>query len=202
MRTTRSFRAIAALATIAGTVAQAQSRAITVGPRLDLNMARVVGDNQEDATSRTGFRIGAWASMDLSSKFSIQPEFVLSGKGSKWPDDDASIKISYLQIPILAQYRFTQGKSVTPYVLAGPALSFKAGCSLKYEGSDYECSNETTPVSGTDFGMIVGGGVHVGRAQVSLRYDMGLANINGDGEASVKNRAITLAVGYGFRVGR
>lgn len=42
----------------------------------------------------------------------------------------------------------------------------------------------------------------VGRAQVSLRYDMGLANINGDGEANVKNRAITLAVGYGFRVGR
>jgi len=202
MRTTPLLISIAALTVTAGAALHAQNRGITAGPRLDLNVARVVGDNQEDATSRTGFRIGAWASMDLSSNFSIQPEFVLSGKGSKWPDDDASIKISYLQIPVLAQYRFTQGKSVIPYVLAGPALSFKAGCSLKYEGSNYECSEETTAVSGTDFGMIVGGGVHVGRAQVSLRYDMGLANINGDGEANVKNRAITLAVGYGFRVGR
>lgn len=187
---------------IGGSAATAQSKRITVGPRLDLSVASVTGDNQDDATSRTGFRIGAWASMDLSSKFSIQPEVVLSGKGSNWPDDEASIKISYLQIPVLAQYRFTTGKTVNPYVLAGPALSFKAGCSLKVEGSDYECNEETTAVAGTDFGMIVGGGVHLGRAQVSLRYDLGLANINGDGEASVKNRAITLAVGYGFRIGR
>jgi len=81
MRTTRSLFAIAALATLGGTAAAAQSKGITVGPRLDLNVARVIGDNQDDATARTGFRIGAWASMDLSSKFSIQPEFVLSGKG-------------------------------------------------------------------------------------------------------------------------
>lgn len=201
MRFTSSLFAVAALASLGGTAAQAQKKSITIGPRIDLNVARVVGDNQDDATSRTGMRIGAWASMDLSEKFSIQPEFVLSGKGSKWPDDDASIKISYLQIPVLAQYRFTTGKTVNPYLLAGPALSFKAGCNLQVEGSDYECSEETTAVSSTDFGMILGGGVHIGRAQLSLRYDLGLANINGDGEAVVKNRAFSVAVGYGFRLG-
>lgn len=201
MRFTSSVFAIAALATLGTSAAQAQGRTITVGPRIDLNVARVVGDNQDDATSRTGFRIGAWASMDLSQKFSIQPEFVLSAKGSEFPDDDASIKISYLQIPVLAQYRFSAGKTVNPYVLAGPALSFKAGCNLQVEGADYECSDETTSVSSTDFGMILGGGVHIGRAQVSLRYDLGLANINGDGAANVKNRAFTFAVGYGFRIG-
>jgi len=201
MRFTSSVFAIAALATLGTSAAQAQGRTITVGPRIDLNVARVVGDNQDDASSRTGFRIGAWASMDLSQKFSIQPEFVLSAKGSEFPDDDASIKISYLQIPVLAQYRFSTGKTVNPYVLAGPALSFKAGCNLQVEGADYECSDETTSVSSTDFGMILGGGVHIGRAQVSLRYDLGLANINGDGAANVKNRAFTFAVGYGFRIG-
>lgn len=200
MRITHSLLALTALTLASGTAAQAQKKGITVGPRLDLNIARVVGDNQDDATSRTGMRIGAWASMDLSEKFSIQPEFVLSGKGSKWPDDDASIKISYLQIPVLAQYRFTAGRTVNPYVLAGPALSFKAGCNLQVEGSDYECSDQTTAVSSTDFGMILGAGVHIGRAQVSLRYDLGLANINGDGDAVVKNRAFNVAVGYGFRV--
>ena len=202
MRCPSSLYAIAAFAAVGATAAHAQGKSITVGPRLDLNVARVVGDNQDDATSQTGFRIGAWASMDLSSKFSIQPEFVLSGKGSKFPDDDASIKISYLQIPVLAQYRMTSGKTVNPYLLAGPALSFKAGCNLTVEGSDHECNEETTAVSSTDFGVIVGGGVHVGRAQVSLRYDIGLANINGDGNANVKNRAVTIAVGYGFRIGR
>lgn len=202
MRFTSSLFAIAMLATFGGSAVHAQKKTITVGPRLDLNVARVVGDNQDDATSRTGMRIGAWASMDLNAKFSIQPEFVLSGKGSKWPDEDASIKISYLQIPILAQYRLTTGKTVNPYLLAGPALSFKAGCNLQVEGSDYACNEETTAVSSTDFGMILGGGVHIGRAQVSLRYDLGLANINGDGDAVVKNRAFSVAVGYGFRIGR
>jgi hypothetical protein len=201
MRITRSLFALAALATLGGTAAHAQKR-ITVGPRLDVNVARVVGDNQDDATSRTGIRIGAWASMDLNQKFSIQPEFVLSGKGSEFPDDDASIKISYLQIPVLAQYRFSTGKTVNPYLLAGPALSFKAGCTLTYEGDDMECNDQTTAVSSTDFGMILGGGVHIGRAQVSLRYDLGLANINGDGDAVVKNRTFSLAVGYGFSIGR
>ena len=201
MRSTRFLLTIAGLALFGGTAVKAQKKAITVGPRVDLNVARVVGDNQEDATSRTGMRIGAWASMDLNERFSIQPEFVLSGKGSKWPDDAASIKISYLQIPVLAQYRITTGKTVNPYLLAGPALSFKAGCNLQVEGSDYACNEETTAVSSTDFGMILGAGIHVGRAQVSLRYDLGLANINGDGDAVVKNRAFSVAVGYGFRIG-
>ena len=126
-----------------------------------------------------------------------------TSKGSKWVDDDAEIKIGYIQIPVLARYRFaSEDARFRPYVMFGPAFAFKAGCTLIVSGSEYECSDETTAVAGTDFGLMFGAGAELGRAQFSIRYDRGLKNINGDGPANVKNQVIKIAVGYCFRLGR
>jgi hypothetical protein len=103
-----------------GTAVKAQKKTITVGPRVDLIVAPC-GRRQPGRCHEPHRHADRRLGVDGPEReVSIQPEFVLSGKGSKWPDDDASIKISYLQIPVLAQYRLTTGKTVNPYLLAGP----------------------------------------------------------------------------------
>lgn len=201
MRTLHRYLALAALAAAAAPAAKAQQKTIIAGPSLGLNVAKVVGDNQDDASSRSGYRIGAFATIELSRNLSFQPELIYTGKGTKWVDDDADIKIGYIQIPLLARLRFPSASSrFIPYVMAGPAVAIKAGCTLTVEGDKHPCNDETTAVAGSDFGAVFGAGAELGAAQVSLRIDAGLKNINGDGPANVKNRAITMAVGYGFRV--
>lgn len=202
MRTASRLFALTALAAGLTTMAEAQGRSLLVGPTIGLNSAKVTGDNQDDASRRTGFRLGGFASLTLGRHLAIQPEITYTTKGSKWTGQDAEIKIGYIQAPVLARYRFTLGPQVTPFVMAGPAFSIKAGCTLIVDGDEMECNDNTTSVAGSDFGMIFGAGAEIGRAQLSLRYDLGLKNINGDGPANVKNQVVKLSVGYGFRLGR
>ena len=203
MRTIRCLLAVAAIALGSAPVALAQGKTILVGPTFGINSAKVTGDNQEDASRRTGLRLGGFASISLGQHLAIQPEIALTGKGSKWADQDAEIKIRYLQIPILARYRFGSSASgFAPFVMAGPAFAIKTGCTLTVDGDDMECNDQTTSVAGSDFGLIFGAGAELGRAQFSLRYDLGLKNINGDGPANVKNQTVKVSVGYGFRIGR
>ena len=202
MRIGHRLTMLAALVAGGATVAAAQNQ-ILIGPTIGLNSAKSTGDNQEDASRRTGLHLGGFASISLGRHLAIQPEVTYTSKGSKWVDDDAEIKIGYIQVPVLARYRFaSEDARFRPYVMFGPAFAFKAGCTLIVSGSEYECSDETTAVAGTDFGLMFGAGAELGRAQFSIRYDRGLKNINGDGPANVKNQVIKIAVGYGFRLGR
>lgn len=189
-------------ALVAGAAPLAAQTKVLVGPTLGINSAKNTGDNQEDASRRTGLHLGGFASFSLG-RLAIQPEVTYTSKGSKWVDDDAEIKIGYIQVPLLARYRFaSEDARFRPYVMFGPAVAFKAGCTLIVSGGEYECSDETTAVAGTDFGLMFGAGAELGPAQFSIRYDRGLKNINGDGPANVKNQVIRFAVGYGFRLGR
>lgn len=201
MRTTSRLLAAALSVAMAGTLS-AQERIIHVGPTFGVNITKVTGDNQEDATTRTGIRVGGFATIGLGGNFALQPELVYTGKGASFPDDDAEIKIGYIQVPVLARMRLGSGQGkAAPYLLAGPAFAFKAGCSLIVDGDSMECSDNTTSVAGSDLSLILGAGVELGRGRVSVRWDKGLKNINGDGDANVKNQAFTIAVGYAFRLG-
>ena len=202
MRTVRSLAAIAAILTGPAAAASAQNT-LLVGPTLGINSAKVTGDNQDEASRRTGLRLGGFASLSLGRHLAVQPEITYSSKGAKWTGEDAEIKIGYIQVPVLARYRFASAPSrFAPYLLAGPAFAVKAGCTLIVDGQDHKCSEETTAVAGSDFGMILGAGAEFGNARFSLRYDLGLKNINGDGSANVKNQTLKVTVGYGFRLGR
>jgi len=200
-RSIRPYALAILLLTPAASLA-AQQRVIHAGPLLGGRVATITGDNQDDATSITTSVVGGFASVTFG-RLAVQSELTLARNGTDWPDEDASISIGYLRVPVLALWRFPGNgtRMVVPFITAGPAFAFKTGCTLTVDGDDHECNENTTAVSGSELGFIVGGGVEIGRLRASLRLDRGLSNINGDGPAVVKNHAVTLAVGYGFRIG-
>ena len=126
----------------------------------------------------------------ISDKFSFQPELLYSQQGF---NEDFSladltaeneIKLSYLNIPLMAKYYITDGISI----VAGPQIGFLLS-------ADNEFSSTTTfggvtemtsgdedikdAVNSIDFGLGFGVGYRLDNGlNFSARYNLGLSNIN------------------------
>lgn len=155
--------------------------------------------------SRTGFALGLSHTHQLSRDIEFAPELLYVQKGTKLEADegDLNLKLSYVQLPLLFRARIGSA-STHPFVTAGPAVAVKAGCrlSLSSGGASVSDDCDAAELDGTgfksvDFGVVFGAGIAAKRLSVSVRYDLGLANIIDNGEAGVtyKNRSILALVG-------
>ena len=103
------------------TLSQAQVR---FGVKAGINLANVSGDDVDGNSMKIGFNAGAVAKISVSEAFSIQPEIVYSDQGAKL-EDDVKLNLSYINIPILAQYN-TGGFIIE----TGPQFGFRMGAKL------------------------------------------------------------------------
>jgi len=76
-----------------------------------------------DKKALVGFHGGGFVSFLLGDNFAIQPEVLFSSQGAKLKGagSEENFKVSYLNIPLLAKYRFNGGF----YLEAGPQVGFK-----------------------------------------------------------------------------
>jgi hypothetical protein len=187
-----------------------------------------IGVNAE-TKRRMGFQLGAYLTQALTNSVSFQPEIHYIQKGAKvsvtvtdiegvqtTADAEASVKLAYLEVPLLLRLDMgSEGGSVRPFLLAGPAVALRISCNLGLgvEGASFntDCAesfeDETEsddPFKKFDAGIMVGGGVAgtMGSLPVSLqvRYSYGLINIARDpiDNRSPKNTGISLLFGIGF----
>ncbi|MDH7445827.1 porin family protein [Aquimarina sp. 2201CG14-23] len=151
------------------TISNAQS--FDFGIKGGVNFANI--DSRFDTDARTGFHIGAVATVGIGSKFAIQPEVLYSAQGT----DD--LKVDYINVPILVKYKFLK------------FLSFEAGPQFGIAvNDDYEIGEPET----FDLSAAVGAGVKFGKFFSQLRYNYGFTDVR-DGVGS-QNRTFQLSVGY------
>lgn len=213
MRFRRGWFLPATLLALAPAALSAQTP-IRVGPVIGLNLADVRVSNLDEVTDidrRTGFLFGGFANFEVSRRFAIQPELLYSQQGAKVPLEDVNgvIKLDYIQVPVLAQFRFPTSGNAVPFLIAGPAIGFKASCKVKAEvgtiSAEFDCDDpdeDVIPFKSTDLSGVLGVGVEVSGLTISARYTHGFSNINdlaGDLE-KVRNRVFSVAVGFGFSV--
>jgi hypothetical protein len=163
-----------------------------------------------------GFGVGGFVGLQLTPVFAIQPEALYVQKGAKGTVSDpggtitGKIKVAYFEIPVLAKLRMpVKGADiVSPHVYAGPALAYKAGCHVNIAQGSFSASESCSApdvegrIKSTDFSVVLGGGVDIGRAIVDVRYGLGLTKISVDSSGTardVKNRTLYLLVGWTFR---
>jgi hypothetical protein len=191
------------------------------GVKAGLNMANVTGSDAEGASMKMGMVGGAYMSYELSKMFVIQPELLYTMKGAKEKsveeiggvnvDIETSMKLNYLEIPLLFKVNFpTEGK-IKPCLYAGPAFGILISAKAKAKASAEDASAEAEVdikdlVKSTDFGIIAGAGVgyemEKGMLFLEGRYEIGLTTIDnppaGVIAGDVKNSVISIMVGYGF----
>lgn len=159
-------------------------------------------------SGKSGFAAGVSLTFGSATGLSVAPEalYVLKGttvSGAVGATSySGSVKASYVEVPLLFRVGLGSG-STRFYLTGGPAIAFEMTCKTVIPGivAEKDCNDPADPTTGiksTDYGVMFGAGVAMGKLTLSARYDLGLVNINKDvstGAATVKNKAIFVMLG-------
>ena len=175
----------------AGTQAQ-----VDFGVKGGLNIANLNGDDADelDPDSRTSFNFGAVVGISVSDNFSVQPEVLFSGQGATVDSEggEATFKLNYINVPVLASFEVTDGLSLQ----AGPQLGINVGDDLEFDGE-----TESTDAESIDFGAAFGLQYQLANGLlIQGRYAIGLSDVyKEDGQdIDVKNGVLSFSIGYMF----
>lgn len=166
------------------------------GMKIGINSANVVGKDTpgKGVSAMPGFAIGGFFSYQFNEKFAIQPEFLVTTKGTKINtigDLELVNMFVYFEFPVLAKMTFYSDRQIKPNIFAGPAIAFK-----------YFALNNTgilEDIRSTDFGLIFGAGVEFWKLSLDVRYNRGLVNFDkSEDKLDLKNSAVSFMVGYSF----
>lgn len=176
----------------------------TFGAKLGMNMANMKDSGDGASTNgdaKLGLNLGVFAELQLSDKFSVQPELNYSQLGTKISEagDSYKFKFNTLAVPVLAKYHIANFA-----LIAGPQLSFvtSAKQTLSISGVGSETSDVKADYKGTDFSLVFGAEYGFADKFVAgARYQAGLSDINKVAEAGYKTTAsaFTLSIGYKFK---
>jgi len=198
MRVRRAGMSVLVLCAAVATVASAQ-KSTNYGVLAGGSFAKFRGsDVGEFSKTKVGIAAGLFVTAGLTPQFAIEPEFLYVMKGGK-NDSDESIKISYIEIPVLLKLRVPTKGIVSPNFYVGPQLGIKAGCSVKSAATN-DCGTAGVTLKSTEFGVVFGAGVDVRRAIITARYDLGLTKLDSQPPTEdVKNGTFYLLAGWAFR---
>jgi len=188
------------------TIISAQTWGFNVG----INSATFGGDDAENYESKTGFMFGALSLYPLAANglcLHVEANYTLKGStmegrvlvdydgdgyGDAYIDAKQTIKLTYVEIPILLQYNVKTKGSVQPIFYAGPAVALKMSSKYKLSYSNTSDTETMKNVKSIDFGLVIGGGIAINKKYyVSARYTMGLASFSDVVGVDLKNNVIS-----------
>lgn len=181
---------------------------ISFGVRVGGNISTITGD-VEGAKSRFGFNAGVSMDVPFLKSLYLETGLYLTQKGCKFEfeeeigDEEIGNYVEvekwkanplYIEIPVLASYRYDFNDDIQLRVNAGPYIAY--GISGK-DGDDKFFSGDYAHKR-FDMGLQVGTGISVSKFYVGCAYEFGLTKVNKEGDGSVKNGNFMFNAGYNF----
>ncbi len=208
----RSFELLTALviaAAPAATSAQGAASHATLGIYGGYVRSSLNGPDVPGPLHKNGFVGGVSLQWNVASRFAFQPEVQFIQKGNRevvqysGGEYGMRIRLNYVEVPLLARVSGPlMGGKITPFLIGGPELAFRAGCGVTVYGlpGSYVC-DDLPQAESVDYGLIGGGGLDVllaGRHfAISARYDQGLKDVFKGNDP--KNRALSIVLGVPLR---
>jgi hypothetical protein len=178
-------------------ISQAMMAQFHVGIKGGANVGKVDGKSYKDQF-RVGYHLGGFAEIRLGNKLVLQPEVLFNQYNSRLDSNysniyhnvfngNSSIKLNYLSIPILLNYK-----------LIGSFLSLQAGpqVGILIDQSKTTLQNGGKAFKDGEFSMLAGLQFKIANLRINGRYAIGLnniADITDDGKW--KNQGFQLSVG-------
>ena len=190
MKNKTLFLSLFLFVSISGTFAQGFKAGLKAGA----DIHKIDGKAFTDEFSY-GYHVGAYAQVNLSHKFGIQPEILFSevsvDTSSNFSDvydfnSVSKVKLQYLKIPVLLNF------SPNPFVTlqVGPQYS------ILMDKNSTLLKNGQNAFSSGDFSMVGGLQLNISKLRIYGRYAIGLNNINEiDNQDKWKNQNIQLGIG-------
>ena len=144
----------------------------------------------------------------------MQVEGLYSQKGAKSSASEdgftfeQTIKLDYIEIPVLGNFTAASNDRMSFHVLAGPSFGFNVGAKSKskevFDGEEFEEEVDIDDdVKSADVGFIIGAAVRTGQLIFDARYNFGLMNILDeeveDEAETVKTRTFSFSVTWLIR---
>ena len=172
-----------------------QAQGFHLGIKAGTNLAKIDG-RSFDQGFKWGFTAGAFAELNFTSKWGIQPELLFNQTNTQTADNfndiyqqginTRSVKLNYLSIPILLSFK--------PI----PLLSLQIGpqFGILMNTNQNITTNGSNAFKSGDFSMVGGAQVNLGGFKAGARYIIGLSNIDNVTDVDTwKNQNIQLYVG-------
>ena len=200
-------------------VVAATAQELRIGLRGGLNLANQSIESEEldavnfdyDSEGRIAWQAGLVIDAAITDMFAIQPALLLSSKGHRFEENnalfdlDTRARLLYVHVPVPVLVRVGVG-DLAVFGGLGPYFSFGVGGSLDSEGDaggigfneegdiDWGGDVDDDDFRRLDAGLVLTGGVEVLDIQLALSYELGLTNIQpeGDSDNSVRNRVLSL----------
>ena len=172
-----------------------QAQSFHLGIKAGTNLSQISGRSFDDGF-QWGFSVGAFAELNVTSKWGIQPEVLFSQTKTQTASNfnevfdegfnSTSVSLNYLSIPILLSYRLI------------PVLSIQVGpqFGILMNTSQSITSSASNAFKSGDFSMVGGAQVNLGGFKAGARYVYGLTNIDNVTNVDTwKNQNIQLYIG-------
>lgn len=180
---------------------------VTFGIRGGVNFAKQTASADgysASAKSNVGFNVGVSVDIPMLESLYLQTGLYYTVKGYKLDVEDYEYEEvytektnpSYLEIPILASYRYNFSDRTQLQINFGPYVACGIAGKYKYDGEEEDFFGDAN--KRFDAGLAFGAGMTFGHFFVGLNYDLGLTNTLKDSDASFKNRSLSINVGYNF----
>ena len=182
--------AVMALATVSS-FAQHAVGTFTIQPKVGLNLANVTDG---DGDIRVGAVAGAEFEYQISDIFSLSAGALYSMQGCKGEVEgyDATVKLDYINIPILANVYVAKGLAVKLGIQPGFNVTSKASV----EKSGTKVTTDLDGIESVDFSIPIGLSYEINNFVIDGRYNLGVSKIM-DGSDS-KNSVFQFTLGYKF----
>ena len=174
-----------------------------LGVRAGLNLSSYsisAGGASISTDSRAAFHVAVVDQILLCNRlpFYLETGLAFSSRGGKV--DGASLRPSYLQIPVLVNYHFNIKDIVTIQPFAGLYYGFGIGGKMKAGGEKGDIFGDEGGLKRSDLGVRLGAGVVWNRIYFGLGYDIGCLNLvkESNGEGTLRNNCFSISVGYNF----
>ena len=145
-----------------------------------------------------GFNAGVYGNLFILDFLAIQPELIISTRGSDWDDPSYNVKdlLTYIDLPLLIKYQPIKYANVHIGPQFGYLLSAKQ--EDKDEGDISDIKDWYNPL---DVGLVLGAEANLPfRLNFTVRYVIGLVSATNDVEyiEPWRNNFLQLSLGYRF----
>ena len=174
-------------------------------PKAGLNLATITNDSE--AKIRPALTVGGEFSYVASPKMALSFGAMYSQQGckAKFQGIDGTIKMDYINIPVIACYRATDklalkvglqpGFMINDKVkISGNGVSAEVGLEESYRSAGLDVT-----INKLDLSIPIGISYDFDNVQLEFRYNAGLTNaMTAEGGYSTKNSVFQFTIGYKF----
>ncbi len=142
--------------------------------------------------SSTGFAGGFFVAIPVAKSLMVEPEILYINKGSGFEEEEFTLNLNYIEIPVLLRYEFSQDGGAFAYI--GPYIGLNVKCNATVDTMPVPCADENVEPK-TDFGGTIGVGYRKAAWGFDIRYDYGFTDVITDEKGKNSALMILLRVG-------